>query len=132
MTTPRATMRLQFHRGFTFADATAAVGYFAALGVSHLYASPIMTARPGSTHGYDTVDPTQVNPELGGEAGLRQLVEALRANDMGLIVDIVPNHMAVGSGNTWWMDVLAHAASKTRSCFRSSDVPTAKRSPPKR
>ena len=81
--------------------------YFAALGVSHLYASPIMTARPGSTHGYDTIDPTRVNPELGGEEGLRRLVGELRRHEMGLIVDIVPNHMAVGSGNAWWMDVLA-------------------------
>lgn len=127
MTTPRATMRLQFHRGFTFADATAAVGYFAALGVSHLYASPIMTARPGSTHGYDTVDPTQVNPELGGEAGLRHLVEALRANDMGLIVDIVPNHMAVGSGNTWWMDVLAHGPSSRYAKYFDIDWQTDER-----
>src|ERR1700722_1277730 len=65
--------------------------YFAAVGVSHLYASPIMTARPGSTHGYDTIDPTRVNPELGGEEGLRRLVAELRRHEMGLIVDIVPH-----------------------------------------
>jgi (1->4)-alpha-D-glucan 1-alpha-D-glucosylmutase len=107
MTAPRATMRLQFHAGFTFADAQALLPYFAALGVSHLYASPITTARPGSTHGYDTIDPTRINPELGGEQGLRRLVGELRRHEMGLIADIVPNHMAVGSGNAWWMDVLA-------------------------
>jgi (1->4)-alpha-D-glucan 1-alpha-D-glucosylmutase len=67
MTLPRATMRLQLHRGFTFDDAAALVPYFAALGVSHLYLSPILTARAGSVHGYDVVDPTRVNPELGGE-----------------------------------------------------------------
>lgn len=107
MSAPRATMRLQFHAAFTFADAQASLPYFAALGVSHLYASPITTARPGSTHGYDTIDPTRINPELGGEEGLRRLVGELRRHEMGLIVDIVPNHMAVGSGNFWWMDVLA-------------------------
>jgi (1->4)-alpha-D-glucan 1-alpha-D-glucosylmutase len=104
---PRATMRLQFHRGFTFADARSLAPYFASLGISHIYASPIMTARPGSPHGYDVVDPTRINPELGGEAELLRLVEELRRHELGLIVDIVPNHMAVGSGNRWWMDVLA-------------------------
>jgi maltooligosyltrehalose synthase len=100
-------MRLQLNAGFTFADAAALLPYLAALGVSHLYSSPIMTARSGSMHGYDTIDPTQVNPELGGEDGLRQLVRELRRHGMGLIVDIVPNHMAAASGNAWWIDVLA-------------------------
>jgi (1->4)-alpha-D-glucan 1-alpha-D-glucosylmutase len=108
MSVPRATMRLQFHHGFKFADATALIGYLAALGISHLYASPIMTARPGSAHGYDTIDPTRVNPDLGGEDEFRRLVYELRRHEMGIIVDIVPNHMAIGSGNAWWMDVLAH------------------------
>ena len=107
MSVPRATLRIQFHKNFAFADATALVSYFAALGVSHLYASPIMTARPGSTHGYDTVDVDTINPELGGEDGLRTLVCELRKHAMGLILDIVPNHMAVGDDNVWWMDVLA-------------------------
>jgi (1->4)-alpha-D-glucan 1-alpha-D-glucosylmutase len=106
VTAPRATLRIQLHTNFNFADATALVGYFAALGVSHLYASPIMTARPGSTHGYDTIDPSAINPELGGEDGLRSLVRELRRHAMGLILDIVPNHMAIGNGNAWWMDVL--------------------------
>jgi (1->4)-alpha-D-glucan 1-alpha-D-glucosylmutase len=107
MSPPRATMRLQFHRGFTFDDAATHVPYFAKLGVSHLYASPILTARSGSMHGYDVVDPTRVNPELGGDDAFRRLVAKLRHHEMGLIVDIVPNHMAIGSANTWWMDVLA-------------------------
>jgi (1->4)-alpha-D-glucan 1-alpha-D-glucosylmutase len=107
MTAPRSTLRLQFHRGFTFDDAAQHVDYFAALGISHLYASPITTAEPGSTHGYDTVDYTQVNAECGGEAGLKRLVDKLRAHNMGLIVDMVPNHMGVGgSSNAWWLDIL--------------------------
>ena len=98
---PRATLRLQFHRGFTFADAEALVPYFARLGVSHLYASPIAVARPGSMHGYDVIDPTTVSPELGGEAALRSLAGALAAAGLGLIADIVPNHMAADPANGW-------------------------------
>ena len=107
MSAPRATMRLQFHRGFTFAHAADLAPYMASLGISHVYSSPIMTARPGSLHGYDTVDAARVNSELGGEDGLRALVRELRRQDLGLIVDIVPNHMAIDSGNVWWTDVLA-------------------------
>jgi (1->4)-alpha-D-glucan 1-alpha-D-glucosylmutase len=102
-----ATLRLQFHKGFTLDDAVPLVDYFASLGISHLYASPLLTARPGSMHGYDVVDPTAINPELGGEAALQRLVAALRERGMGLILDIVSNHMAVGgSNNPWWLDVL--------------------------
>jgi (1->4)-alpha-D-glucan 1-alpha-D-glucosylmutase len=108
MSAPRATMRLQFHRGFSFANARSLAPYFTSLGISHVYASPIMTARRGSTHGYDVVDPTRINPELGGESEFRGLVGELRRHGLGLIVDIVPNHMAIGSDNRWWMDVLAH------------------------
>ncbi|HLT03520.1 MAG TPA: malto-oligosyltrehalose synthase [Pseudomonas sp.] len=107
MRTLRATLRLQFHRDFTLDDATRRVPYFAALGISHVYASPLFTARPGSLHGYDVLDPTRINPELGGEDALRRLVGALHEHDMGLVVDIVSNHMAVGGdGNPWWLDVL--------------------------
>ncbi|PTQ93481.1 maltooligosyl trehalose synthase [Paraburkholderia sp. GV068] len=107
MTVPRSTVRLQFHRGFTFDDAAKHVEYFAALGISHVYASPITTAEPGSMHGYDTVDYTHVSAECGGEAGLKRLVEKLHAHGMGLIVDMVPNHMGVGgSSNVWWLDIL--------------------------
>ena len=108
-TTPRATYRFQFHKDFTFADAEALVPYLDDLGISHLYASPITTARSGSTHGYDVVDPTRINPELGGEDAFRSLVATLRARSMGVIIDIVPNHMGVAGGeNAWWNDVLAH------------------------
>ena len=106
--TPRATMRLQFNAGFTFDDAAALVGYMHRLGISHVYASPILAARAGSTHGYDVVDPTRISDEIGGRAGLERLVAALRRHEMGLILDIVPNHMAVGGDETpWWADVLA-------------------------
>ena len=103
----RATARVQLHRDFDL-DATAAqVPYYAALGISHLYLSPIGTARAGSLHGYDVLDPTRVNPELGGEPALQRLVDALRAHRMGAIVDIVPNYKAADVANPWWHDVLA-------------------------
>lgn len=105
---PRALARLQFHTGFTLDDAIAQVDYYADLGVSHLYASPLTTARPGSTHGYDVVDYHHINPELGGEPALRRLVRKLRERGMGVVLDIVPNHMFAGPGNAWWMDVLRH------------------------
>jgi (1->4)-alpha-D-glucan 1-alpha-D-glucosylmutase len=105
--TPRATYRMQFHKGFTFADAAALAPYLAALGVSHLYSSPVLAARAGSTHGYDVIDHARVNPELGGEDGFRALAAALRAHDIGIILDIVPNHMAVGGAdNSCWLDLL--------------------------
>jgi (1->4)-alpha-D-glucan 1-alpha-D-glucosylmutase len=121
MTSPRATLRLQFHKNFTFAHAARLVPYFSALGISHVYASPILAARPGSMHGYDVIDPTRVNPELGGEDGLRALVADLRRAGLGLIVDIVPNHMAVGPGNAWWWDVLQNGAKSAYAHFFDID-----------
>lgn len=104
---PRATVRLQFHAGFRFDDATDLVPYFAALGVSHVYASPFLAARPGSEHGYDIVDHTRFNPELGDEASFDRMVAALHQHGMGLILDFVPNHMGIGGAdNVWWLDVL--------------------------
>ena len=104
---PRATYRLQFHAGFTFADAAPLAPYLAGLGISHVYASPITTARAGSMHGYDVIDPAQVNPELGGEGGFRAMVAALRKAGLGVMLDIVPNHMAVGGDdNRFWLDLL--------------------------
>jgi (1->4)-alpha-D-glucan 1-alpha-D-glucosylmutase len=115
-------MRLQLHKDFTFADAAALVPYLVELGISHVYSSPILTARAGSIHGYDVIDPTTVNPELGGEAGLREFVAVLRAAGLGLIVDIVPNHMAVGgSDNPWWTDVLRHGRSSRYANFFDID-----------
>ncbi|OZI63782.1 malto-oligosyltrehalose synthase [Bordetella genomosp. 1] len=115
MNTPRATARLQLHAGFTLDDARAQVPYYAALGISHLYLSPITTAREGSTHGYDVADHTQVSPALGGIAALRRLAEALRERQMGIIVDIVPNHMAAHPQNPWWHDVLKHGAASAHA-----------------
>ena len=101
-----ATVRLQFHREFTFYDAVRYLDYFVKLGITHVYASPILTARQNSTHGYDIVDPTQISLELGGIEGLRSLVSELRQRNMGLIIDIVPNHMGVGGNeNPWWQHV---------------------------
>lgn len=114
----RATFRLQLHAGFTFDDARRQVDYYAALGVSHFYLSPILASRRGSTHGYDGVDPTRIDPELGGEAGLARLVETLHAAEMGIVADIVPNHLAVGAENLWWQDVLAKGRSSDFArCF---------------
>lgn len=107
MTAVNATVRLQFHRNFTLDDAVPLVAYFHRLGITHIYASPLLKARAGSMHGYDVVDPTCINPELGGEAALERLVAELRLHRMGLIVDIVCNHMAVGrDDNPWWQNVL--------------------------
>src|SRR5512138_1994018 len=93
----RATYRVQLHPGFTLNDAAEMVDYLAALGISHLYCSPYLQAVPGSTHGYDVVDHHQVNQELGGEAAQARLVQALQAQGMGQVLDIVPNHMAIAS-----------------------------------
>jgi (1->4)-alpha-D-glucan 1-alpha-D-glucosylmutase len=104
---PRATYRLQLNREFTFADATRVVPYLARLGISHVYASPILKARPGSMHGYDVTDHTRLNPELGTPEDFSALVATLHEHGMGLIVDIVPNHLGVmGDDNVWWLDVL--------------------------
>jgi (1->4)-alpha-D-glucan 1-alpha-D-glucosylmutase len=115
---PIATYRLQLTPDFGFDAAAAVVPYLKALGISHLYASPFMKARSGSTHGYDIVDHTQFNPELGGEAGFERLSAALKQHDLGLILDFVPNHVGVHfADNPWWLDVLEwgpsspHAAS---------------------
>ena len=105
---PRATARLQLHAGFTLDDARAALPYLARLGISHVYASPLLAARPGSAHGYDVVDPTRIDPQRGGEAGFERFAAALRTHGLGLILDIVPNHMAASLDNPWWRDVLEH------------------------
>lgn len=106
-----ATYRLQMNAGFTLAQARERVAYFHELGISHLYLSPVFAARKGSMHGYDVVDPTHINPELGTDADLRALSAELHALDMGLILDIVPNHMGIGAENRYWDDVLTHGES---------------------
>jgi (1->4)-alpha-D-glucan 1-alpha-D-glucosylmutase len=116
--TPLATYRLQLNASFGFDQAAAIIPYLKTLGISHLYASPFLKARAGSTHGYDIVDYNALNPELGGEPAFHRLTDALAQADIGLILDFVPNHMAVHfADNAWWLDVLEwgprspHAAS---------------------
>lgn len=103
-----ATYRLQFNKDFTFQDAVRLLDYLSDLGITHLYTSPILRSRPGSTHGYDVIDPTRLNPELGSEADFFSLLTELRNRGMGLVLDIVPNHMSASSDNSWWMDVLEY------------------------
>jgi (1->4)-alpha-D-glucan 1-alpha-D-glucosylmutase len=104
---PNATYRVQLSREFTFDDATRAVPYLAALGVSHLYTSPWLTSRAGSPHGYDITDHNAINPELGGAAAFENLAACLYEHGLGHILDFVPNHMGIGKAdNAWWLDVL--------------------------
>src|SRR6202165_4662027 len=104
---PSATYRLQLTANFDFDAAAAIAPYLKALGITHVYASPFMKARKGSTHGYDVVNHTVINPDLGGDAGFERLSEALRQHDLGLILDFVPNHVGVHfADNPWWLDVL--------------------------
>jgi (1->4)-alpha-D-glucan 1-alpha-D-glucosylmutase len=104
---PIATYRLQLTANFDFDAAAAVVPYLKAFGITHLYASPFMKARKGSSHGYDVVDHAEINPELGGEAGFERLSQALKTHDLGLILDFVPNHVGVHfADNPWWLDVL--------------------------
>ena len=104
---PRATYSLQLTPDFTFDDAATIAPYLKAIGISHVYASPFLKARRGSTHGYDVVDHTKLNPELGGEAAFERWCAALKQSDLGLILDFIPNHMGVlFADNAWWQDVL--------------------------
>ncbi|HEX9163601.1 MAG TPA: malto-oligosyltrehalose synthase [Thermoanaerobaculia bacterium] len=103
---PAATYRIQFNAGFTFEDARRIADYLRDLGISELYASPILKARKGSSHGYDVVDSTALNPELGTDDEFARLHETLQKNELGLLLDVVPNHMAASQENSWWMSVL--------------------------
>ncbi|WP_072203873.1 glycogen debranching protein GlgX [Salmonella enterica] len=105
---PTATYRLQFRNGMTFDRAAALVPYLKNLGISHLYASPIFTATKASTHGYDVTDANEIEPSIGGREGFERLVAELKAQGLGLIIDIVPNHMASSLENAWWRDVLEY------------------------
>lgn len=107
---PRATYRLQLNHKFTFRQAEQIVPYLSAIGISHCYISPCLKARPGSMHGYDIVDHNSLNPEIGSPEEFERFVATLREHGMGLIMDIVPNHMAVmGSDNAWWLDEIGRA-----------------------
>jgi len=119
---PAATYRLQFNKSFTFDDATAIVDYLDRLGISHCYASSYFKAVPGSTHGYDVADPTQLNPEIGDRERYDRWVAALRAHRMGHIIDLVPNHMGIAqSCNPWWQDVLENGPSSQFASFFDID-----------
>ncbi|MBX6342119.1 MAG: malto-oligosyltrehalose synthase, partial [Thermomicrobiaceae bacterium] len=114
---PSATYRVQLNQRFQFSDARRLVPYLSRLGVSDLYVSPVFRARAGSEHGYDVTDPTSLNPELGGPEAFDALAEELRRHDMGLILDIVPNHMAASPENPWWMDVLENGATSPYASY---------------
>jgi (1->4)-alpha-D-glucan 1-alpha-D-glucosylmutase len=116
-----ATYRLQFNKDFTFRDATKLLDYFSELGITHIYASPILRSHAGSTHGYDVIDPTRLNPELGTEADFFSLQTELRNRGMGLVLDIVPNHMSASSENSWWMDVLEHGPESAYASYFDVD-----------
>ena len=112
---PLATYRVQLHKGFTFDDAAAVTPYLADLGITDFYTSPYLKAAPGSMHGYDVLDHQQLNPELGGAEGHERFIAAVQAQGLGHLLDIVPNHMGITSGNILWREVLengpsAHAA----------------------
>jgi len=119
---PLATYRLQLNRDFTFVQATAIVPYLSAIGISHCYVSPILKARAGSMHGYDIVDHNSLNPEIGSPEEFDRFVATLHEHGMGLILDIVPNHMGVmGNDNAWWLDVLENGESSVYASFFDID-----------
>jgi (1->4)-alpha-D-glucan 1-alpha-D-glucosylmutase len=118
---PVATYRLQFNRRTRFADAQTLVAYLHELGITDIYASPIFEARHGSVHGYDVTNPTRLNPELGTEEDFEALVQELKRHGMGLLLDIVPNHMAASSENQWWMDVLENGPSSPYASYLDID-----------
>src|SRR5437764_6089510 len=117
-----ATYRVQLNSEFTFDDAARQTQYLAELGISHLYCSPYLQAAKGSTHGYDVVDHSRVNVELGGEEGHRRLQEALGRAGLGQVLDVVPNHMAIpGRENAWWWDVLENGPSSIYASYFDVD-----------
>lgn len=125
---PTATYRWQFHGGFRFVDATALVPYLAELGISHCYASPYLKARPGSRHGYDISDYNAVNPEIGSDEERQRFVRALKAQGLGQVIDIVPNHMTVNDPhNRWWWDVLQYGENSRYAPYFDIDWDTPER-----
>jgi (1->4)-alpha-D-glucan 1-alpha-D-glucosylmutase len=122
MIQPQACYRVQFHPGFGFDDAAKLTSYLSELGITHLYCSPYLQSAPGSQHGYDVIDPRGVNLELGGVEAHARMCAALRHNRMAQILDIVPNHMAIGApGNPWWWDVLENGPSSSYARYFDVD-----------
>src|SRR5258708_20581830 len=120
-TRPLATYRLQFNAGFRFDDARRLVGYLHAMGVSHVYSSPILRAREGSPHGYDITDHNELNPEIGHHEDFQRFVTELKNYGIGLVLDFVPNHMAGCGTNPWWRDVLANGRASDNAEFFDID-----------
>ena len=118
---PLSTYRVQLQPAFGFDDVTAIAPYLHRLGVSHLYSSPYLQAAPGSVHGYDVIDHSRVNAELGGEEGHARMCAALGAHELGQVLDIVPNHMAIVGGNRWWWDVLENGPSSQYASYFDVD-----------
>ncbi len=119
---PSATYRFQFNSSFTFRDALALVPYLHNLGISDLYASPLLKPCANSSHGYDICDHSQLNPALGSPEDFQALIGALRERDMGLVLDTVPNHMGITQpGNAWWQDVLENGPSSTYADYFDID-----------
>ena len=118
---PLSTYRIQFHNGFGLQQARELADYLHDLGVSHLYASPLLEARPGSVHGYDIINHDRLNPEIGNEEDLRTLVNDLNARGISIVLDIVPNHMGVSTATPWWRDVLQHGRASEYSEFFDID-----------
>ncbi len=118
---PRSTYRLQLNADFRLADVRELIDYFQQLGISDLYLSPLLQAKPGSTHGYDLIDPARVNSEIGTERELEQLAGALRERGMGLLLDIVPNHMSATEANAWWRDVMEHGPASEYAAYFDID-----------
>ena len=118
---PLATYRLQFNKNFTFKDATRILDYLRELGITEIYASPILTSRRGSGHGYDVTNPNRLDPDLGTEKDFEVFVNQLEKRGMGLLLDIVPNHMAASSENPWWMDVLENGPDSAFSSYFDID-----------
>ncbi|RYG65601.1 hypothetical protein EON77_18340, partial [bacterium] len=119
---PLSTYRLQLHKDFPFAEATRVLDYLRDLGATDVYCSPVLAAEPGSTHGYNMVDPRRINPELGGREAFDAFARELAARGMGTVLDIVPNHMGIGSDeNRLWMDVLENGRCSRFSHFFDID-----------
>ncbi|MBS0654773.1 MAG: malto-oligosyltrehalose synthase, partial [Verrucomicrobia bacterium] len=127
---PISTYRLQFNAKFTFQDALNIVKYLHNLGISHCYSSPIFRAKPGSLHGYDVLDHSQLNPELGTQTDFEAFSKALKSNQMGMILDIIPNHMyAVDNSNRWWADILENGPTSPYAEFFDIDWHAAGKDP---